>query len=121
MKKNVSAISNAETKNRLNKKEKRDYYIAWGSSGMSKSDFCKKHGLSINSLYYWHKLFKKEAALKVSQFSPVVAKVIPSDHQQTVMQLEMRLPNQMQLFIPLRESNLVSFIQELSNAITVIR
>ena len=121
MKENVSAIPNAEIKNRLNKQQKRDYYTTWRSSGISKRAFCKKHGLPINSLYSWHKLFKKEAEPKVTQFSPVVAKTIPSDHKQTMMQIEMRLSNQIQLFIPLRESNLVSFIQELSNAVTIIR
>jgi transposase-like protein len=89
---------------------------------MSKRDFCEEHGLSVNSLYYWHKLFrKKEPISKAKQFSPVVAKIVPADHQQAMIQLEIRLPNQVQLFVSLRESNLVSFIQEFSNAVTVIR
>lgn len=121
MTENMSAVSHAETKNSLSEQERRDYYRAWENSSMSKSDFCKEHKLPVNSLYYWHKLFKKESAIKKKRFLPVVAKIIPSDHQQTVIHLEMRLPNQVQLSIPLRESHLISFIQELCNAVTVIR
>jgi hypothetical protein len=121
MTENISAVLHAETKNTLSEQEKRNYYRAWENSGMPKSDFCKKNHLPVNSLYYWHKLFKKESSSKNGRFSPVVTKITPPDHQQTVIQIEMRLPNQVQLSIPLNKSNLASFIQELCNAVTIIR
>ena len=121
MTENVNTVSPVETKNLLSEQEKRAYCRQWESSGIPKSDFCKKHELSVNLFYYWYKQFKKESTDKIKQFSPVVAKMTPSDPRQNMMQLEMRLPNQMQLFIPVRESNLVSFIQELCNAVTVVR
>lgn len=109
------------TINTLSEQEKRDYYRAWESSGISKSDFCKKHGLSSNQLYYWHKLYKAGSTTEPKPFSPVVAKIISPHSQQNIAKLEIRLPNQAQLFITLHENRLVPFIQELCNAVTVIR
>lgn len=116
-------ISHPRPKKIFSEQEKRDYYSAWENSGMNKRRFCKEHELSIDEFYYWHKLFKPEPPPKSPTFSPVVAKTAsaPTKQQQDVTQVELRLSNQAQLFITLHEHQLVSFIQELCNAVTIIR
>ena len=100
--------------------EKRSYCIAWEKSGMNKSVFCKAQGLSPSAFYTWYGQYKKYR-FNESSFSPVVVKSSPSIERQNTIQFEMRLPNHAQLFITMREPGLVSFIQELCHAATVIR
>jgi len=118
-----AGILHPRPKKILSEQEKRDYYSAWENSGMNKRRFCKENDLSIDEFYYWHKLFKPKPQPKSPTFSPVVAKKAsaPTKQQQDVTQVELRLPNQAQLFITLPEHQLVSFIQELCNAVTIIR
>ena len=117
----IDDLSHSTTKKTLSEKEKRDYYMAWECSGMDKSRFCKEHGLSLNAFYYWCKLFKSKKSTKLKQFSPVTIKTAPANQEQDIIQLEIRLPNQAQLFIKLREKQLISFIKDLCNAVTIIR
>jgi transposase-like protein len=105
----------------FSEQEKRDYYKAWESSGMPKSMFCKEHGLSVPQFYYWHKMFRKDPSAKQKQFSPVLVKHPTPNLQQNTTQLELQLPNQAKLLLTLRENQLVSFIQELCHAVTIIR
>ena len=100
--------------------DKRSYCIAWEKSGMNKSVLCKAQGLPPSAFYWWYGQFKK-TRLNESSFSPVVVKSSPSKELQDTIQFEMRLPNHAQLFITMREHGLVSFIQELCHAATVIR
>ena len=100
--------------------DKRDYCIAWEKSGINKSVFCRANGLSPTAFYSWYGQFKNHR-LDESSFSPVVVKRRPTIERQDVIQFEMRLPNQAQLFITMREHGLVSFIQELCHAVTVVR
>jgi len=104
----------------LSNQDKRSYCIAWEKSGMSKSVFCKAQGLSPSAFYTWYGQYKKHR-FDESPFSPVVVKSSPSIGCQDTIQFEMRLPNHAQLFITMREHGLVSFIQELCHAATVIR
>ena len=85
----MNETSTTTVKKKFSEQEKRDYYKAWQQSGMDKVQFCKEHDLTVNELYYWHKRFKEELA-EPKQFSPVVAKVTPLDHQQNMTQLEIR-------------------------------
>ncbi len=100
--------------------DKRSYCIAWEKSGMNKSVFCKAHGLSPSVFYIWYGQYKKHR-FDESSFSPVMMKSSPRIERQDTIQFEMRLPNHAQLFITMREHGLVSFIQELCHAATVIR
>ena len=102
--------------------DKRSYCIAWEKSGMNKSIFCKAQGLPPSAFYTWYGQYKKHR-FDESSFSPVVVKSSPSQsiERQDTIQFEMRLPNHAQLFITMREHGLVSFIQELCHAATVIR
>lgn len=106
----------------FSEQEKRDYYKAWESSGMHKSTFCKEHGLSVGQFYYWHKRFRKKTLPdELKEFSPLSIKVPAHQLPQNMTQLELQLPNQAKLLLRLRENQLVSFIQELCHAVTVIR
>ena len=116
----VNGISNPAVKIQLSEQEKRDYHKAWQKSGMSKTEFCKEHGLKVNELYYWDKRFK-EKPTELKQFAPVRLKQSQPDDQQNIAQLEIRLPNHTQLLVSLRENQLVTFIQELCNAVTIVR
>lgn len=102
--------------------DKRSYCIAWEKSGVNKSVFCRAHGLSPSAFYTWYGQYKKHRFNEPS-FSPVVVKSSPNQsiERQDTIQFEMRLPNRAQLFITMREHGLVSFIQELCHAATVIR
>ena len=100
--------------------DKRSYCIAWEKSGMNKSVFCKAQGLPPSAFYTWYGQYKKHR-FNESSFSPVVVKSSPAKELQDRIQFEMRLPNHAQLFITMREHGLVSFIQELCHAATVIR
>ena len=102
--------------------DKRSYCIAWEKSGMNKSIFCKAQGISTAAFYMWYGQYKKHR-FDESSFSPVVVKSNPSPRieRQDTIQFEMRLPNHAQLFITMQEHGLVSFIQELCHAATVIR
>lgn len=88
---------------------------------MHKSKFCKTHGLIVDEFYRWSKLFRKKPPAEAKQFSPVIVKSTHPHLQQNMTQLELQLPNQAKLFIALRENQLVSFIQELCHAVTIIR
>ena len=100
--------------------DKRSYCIAWEKSGMNKSVFCKAQGLPPSAFYTWYGQYKKHR-FNESSFSSVVVKSSPAKERQDTIQFEMRLPNHAQLFITMREHGLVSFIQELCHAATVIR
>ncbi len=115
------SYSTTTTKSSLSEQEKRNYYEAWKCSGMNKKKFCKENGLSVEEFYYWHKLFKPKTSVKPAQFSPVIATTPVTCEPQDIIQVEIRLPNQAQLLIKLREYQLVLFIQELCNATTIIR
>jgi transposase-like protein len=104
----------------LTKEQKRDYCLQWERSGQSKAAFCQSVGIAKSAFYSWCHQFKQEAPSD-TVFSPVTLKASPTIASENVMQLEICLPNQTKVFIPMQKSNVVSFIQELCHAATVIR
>ncbi len=93
--------------------------MAWeASTGMDNAAFCKANGISKSALYKWGKALKEDNSLG---FSPLVSDKQPSIKQAEMTQLNICFPNQMQLSMAMPEHRLVSFIQELSNAVTIIR
>jgi hypothetical protein len=44
-----------------------DLIAQWQGSGLSRSSFAQKHGLSVQKLSYWHKKYTDRASLSVSQ------------------------------------------------------
>ena len=100
--------------------DKRNYCIAWEKSGLNQGDFCKENGISTSALYQWNKTFKKEN--QGIGFSPLaLARPSSIKKQVDMVQLSVCFPNQIQLSLNMPEHRLVSFIQELGYAITVIR
>jgi transposase-like protein len=99
--------------------EKRNYCKEWEKSGMTQTVFCKARGISKSALYQWNKNFKKED--NGFDFSPLVLEKRPSIKQTDAIQLNISLPNQMQLGISMPEDRLVSFIQEIYYATAVVR
>ena len=115
-------VSDTPSRRKFSEQEKQDYYTQWQNSGMTKRKFCKEHGLPANQFYYWCKSFTPKAVDETCMgFSPVVAKTAPAHQQFAVTQLEMRLPNQAQVLITLPQHQLISFIQELCHAVTIVR
>ena len=100
--------------------EKRDFYLQWERSGQSKAAFCQSLGIAKSAFYSWRYQFKQGNSSD-TLFSPVTLKTEPTMPLANVMHLEICLPNQTKIFISMQKSNLVSFIQELCHATTVIR
>jgi len=124
MNKHPISINNRSNRN-LSMAEKRNYCLAWERSEMQQDAFCKVHGISKSALYQWRKECKKEKRGKHEiGFSPLVlnptlspAPTKPVD----LIQLNICFQNQIQLTIAMPEHRLALFIQEVSNAATVIR
>lgn len=119
MNENQDHKSSKPPKRNFSLEEKRNYYIAWEKSEMTKDAFCKANGVSKSALYQWIKEFKKEN--NCIGFSPLVLDKQPPIKQTDTIQLNICFPNQMQLTVTIPEHRLVSFIQEISYATTVIR
>jgi hypothetical protein len=61
-----------------------DHYHAWQSSGLSKSTYCKKHGINRSSFANWTRRFDQEPTLLPnSESSSVFFKVAPTSKQPT--------------------------------------
>lgn len=101
--------------------EKRNYCIAWEKSGKSRLAFCKANGISSSTFHGWYTQYQRELS-REGLFTPMVAEppapVIKESHG---VQCEIRFPNEMQLFISLQESALVSIIQGICHAATALR
>lgn len=116
---NQNHNSSRPLKRAFSQEEKRKYYLAWEASGLNQADFCKINGMSKSSLSNWINEFKKED--NGLGFSPLVSDKQPFIKQAEMIQLNICFPNQMQLSMAMPEHRLVSFIQELSNAVTIVR
>lgn len=113
------ASSLIDTK-KLSAEEKRGYYAAWKGSGLSKAAFCKMHCLEKETFYYWHKRFRGDESV-ASGFSELTVKVNSKRYNQPLIQVGLKLPNQVQLQMTLQESQLISFIQGLCDATSIVR
>jgi hypothetical protein len=105
---------------KLSDEEKRNYCLKWSRSGQSKAAFCRSIGISKSAFYLWCNQFHEEFPIDAA-FSPVTLKSEPSLNPEALLQLEICLPNQTKIFIPMQKANVISFIQELCHATTVIR
>ena len=89
---------------------------------MNPMDFCKAHGISKSALYQWTNKFKKENHGAV--FSPLQIQSNPSNLSEPTDMAELTIvfhnnPMQFSVSIPMR--GLVSFIQEMGYATTIVR
>jgi hypothetical protein len=62
-----------------------EHYHAWQSSGLSKSDYCKQHGINRSSFANWTRRFDQEqpAQLSSSESPPAFFEIAPSSKQLT--------------------------------------
>lgn len=60
-----------------------EHYHAWQSSGLSKSDYCKQHGIIRSSFANWSRRFDQEqpAQLPSSESPPAFFEVAPPSKQ----------------------------------------
>lgn len=99
----------------------RSYYLKWKDSSLSKTQFCKTHQLVTENFYYWAKKFKDENTFSTSNhFVPVVSRNTEPTKIEFI-NIELLLPNQTCLKFSIKEMRLVSLIQEMCDAVTVIR
>ena len=104
-------------------KEKRNFCLQWEGSGQSKAAFSRSLGITKSAFYLWYNRFKEEKASYTANitFSPVALKDSSAVTSENAIQVEICLPNQAKLSISMQKSNVISFIQELCHATTVIR
>lgn len=101
--------------------DRHNYCIAWEQSGKSRLSFCKANGIAPSSFRGWYHQYRTERSSE-TLFSPMVPKPpIPVMKERYDVQCEIRFSNEMQLFIRLQESALVSIIQGICHAATAIR
>ena len=101
--------------------DRRNYCIAWEKSGKTRLAFCKANGIYPSTFNGWYNRYKR-GLLNEPHFSPMVAETsIPAMKDSPSVQCEIHFPNDTQLFISLQEKTLVSIIQEICHAATVIR
>ncbi len=107
----------------LQRQKKQDYYVTWKKSGLSKVAFCKMHSIPISSFYSWSCKVDRQEKTIPSSFVPIIAKapMLDAVTPYSPVQLEIALTNQVSLKMALGEDRLVSFIQELMNAIAIVR
>ena len=100
--------------------EKHDVCLAWERSGQAKAVFCDSVGIAKSTFYKWYSQFKTQGNSE-SKFSPVTLKPSNTVEAEAPLKLETCLPNQTILSISMQKPSLISFIQELSNATTIVR
>lgn len=110
--------SNRHTKRKFSVEEKRNYCAEWEKSELNRTAFCQAHGISRSALYQWTNEFKKEDF----GFSPLVIRKKAAAKLTDRVQLNIVFSNNpMQLSIVMPEHRLISFIQEIGYAATIVR
>ncbi|MFA6038520.1 MAG: hypothetical protein WC748_10420 [Legionellales bacterium] len=118
-------INTESNKRKLSWESKVALCHEWKKSGGTKSEFCRKHDLTISAFYSWcDKLWPKDRKIK-SKLTPV--RIIELDsiknHQQMhdgQINLKLLLPNAtMHMTLPMTSA--ITFIKELCDAVAVIR
>ena len=94
----------------------------WKISGINRGKFCKEHGIPTSTFYGWCNKLWQTKKLKKPSFVPVIP-LIKLPNQMSVEQsiLEISLPSQIRVKVSLPSRDVVTFIQELSHAATIIR
>ena len=111
---------------KYSKDDKRNYYKAFKKSGLHPIDFCKANGISKSALYKWSKKFQNED--DDFDFSPLIVKsnsrspLKQTQNTNDTLQLSIAFTdNPMRLSVSMAAHQLVSFIQEISDATTIVR
>ena len=65
------------------------------ASGMSKTAWCREHGISDKSFFYWQRRLREEAYIStIESSSPPVAKSVSIPAESSVDFVELKLPKQ---------------------------
>jgi hypothetical protein len=106
---------------KLSREQKLKYCEQWEKSGLSKANFCSAQNISIYAFRYWYYYIYSKEKKKPSQWAPVVTESQCTSQPERMLQIEIVYPNQVMLRVTLSASHAMEFIQELSNAIAIIR
>lgn len=103
--------------------EKQKLCEQWKISGKTKSQFCKEHGIALATFYGWCTNFLPSSKKEKTNLLPIKIvnekKIVKRDDIETT--LEIKITSQMLVCLRLPVKNVVGFIQELANAVAIIR
>lgn len=95
----------------------------WKVSGKSKREFCKENNIPIASFFPWCVKFLTESGKQETNMVPVKMITQPAGMETQKLDTELELTiggdHKLRFKLPIRQ--LVTFIQELSHAVTTIR
>jgi transposase-like protein len=118
-------MQNPTPRKQLSPDERRALCQQWKTSGLSRSKFCRQHGVALSSFHHWLNGKRLEGArlnLKNNQdWVPVTVKKRPDPITEEPLLLEMILPNQIRLKLTVASSKINTIIEELSHANTALR
>lgn len=118
-------MQNTTPRKQLNPDERRALCQQWKTSGLSRSEFCRQHGVALSSFHHWlsgKRLNGARLNLKYNQdWVPVTVKKTPEPITEEPLLLEIVLPNQMRVKLAVTSSKINSIIEELSHANTALR
>lgn len=118
-------MQNTTPRKQLNPDERRALCQQWKTSGLSRSEFCRQHGVALSSFHHWlsgKRLKGARLNLKYNQdWVPVTVKKTPEPITEEPLLLEIVLPNQMRVKLAVTSSKINSIIEELSHANTALR
>lgn len=112
---------NSRPKRKYAEEERRSYYTAWKQSKLNTTEFCRMHGISKSTLHSWVRSFEREKS--VPGFTPLIIKDEPSSKAINKIALTIAFNNGslQQVSLEVSEHRLVSLIQEIGHAATIIR
>lgn len=114
---------------KLSEEERRRYCNDWKASGLKASQFCIEQQIPFSSFLYWLKRYSngttKKAKVAIPKgFSPVTLKrpmISPAPSDNTLLDIDLKLPNQIQLQLTLSNGQLLKLIQGICDATSIIR
>jgi hypothetical protein len=104
--------------------EKKALCEEWKTSGKTKREFCKENNIPIASFFPWCNKLLAESKKQEANLFPVKIinkPSISSNEPVTQTEIEISFENGLAVHFTLPIKELVTFIQELSHAITTIR
>ena len=111
---------NQRSKRKFTEEERKNYYLAWKQSELNTTEFCKTHGISKSALYTWTRHFEKK--MNGPDFTPILIKDSPSLKSIDKIALTIAFnSSSLQVSLEVPEHRLVSLIQEIGHAATIIR
>jgi len=105
----------------LNEEERHCYYTKWKTSGLSKAAFCREEGIPVETFYYWHKCYRKVSENKEAFSRVRIKETCREVSYDYGIDIGMNLSNQAQFQMRLSMQQLISLVQGLCDATSIIR